>query len=333
MERNGAAVDRRLSAVSIVVPTRNGGGVWGETLRAILRQRYAGPVEAIVIDTDSADGTPELAERLFAAPRTNPRRMPLRLERIAQDEFGHGRTRNWGARLAGGEIVVYLSQDATPVGERWLETLIAVLEDPSITAAFCRQTALPGARLPERFILEAAYPPVSSLRTRASLAMRGAGYILFSNAASAIRRPALLAHPFRESLMMCEDAHWAAEMLGEGRTMAYVAEARVAHSHHYTLRNALARNFDFAVTLAGLPGDMGPGGYLRYLRREAAFCLRHGGAAELPWMGAFEFARCLGYALGTRHRQLPRGLCRRLSGYPGWFEGRVHRRTVQVPPT
>jgi rhamnosyltransferase len=181
--------------------------------------------------------------------------------------------------------------------------------------------ARPGASLPERFILETAYPARASLRSRASLKRRDAGYILFSNAASAIRRDALLDEPFDERRMMCEDAEWAVRTLGAGGTIAYVADAEVAHSHHYTLRAIMARNFDFAVTLAGLPGSMGPRSYLQYLRRELAFVLRAGGPAALPWTLAFEAMRCVGYMLGTQHRRLPARLCRRLSGYPLWFDG------------
>jgi rhamnosyltransferase len=312
-------MSRDAPPISLVVPTRNGGGAWRETLTAILRQQCPHSFELIVIDTASEDGTPELAERLCADPVQNPRRIPLRLIRIARHEFGHGRTRNLGARLATGKVVMFLSQDATPVGDDWLTTFLRALDDPRMVAAFCRQVAQLSARLPERFILETAYPAQSSRRTHDSLAQRSAGYILFSNAASAIRRDVLLARPFREDLMMCEDAHWAVEMLRAGHTIAYVAEAQVAHSHHYTLRSMLARNFDFAVTLQGLPGNMGARSYLRYLRREAAFVVHHGGPAAMPWMGAFEVTRCLGYTLGTRYRRLPREVCRRLSGYPSWF--------------
>jgi rhamnosyltransferase len=310
----GSGVD-----VSIVIPTRNGGAVFEQTLRAVLAQRIEGSCEVLVIDSASSDGTAEAAERLLADPQANAQRMPGRVERIPVREFGHGRTRNLGARLARGALVVFLSQDATPEGTAWLARLLRPFADPQVAGAFCRQVARPGANLPERFILETAYPACASLRTRASLKRRDAGYILFSNAASAIRRALLLEEPFDEGRMMCEDAEWAVRVLGAGRTIAYMAEAQVAHAHHYTLGAILARNFDFAVSLAGLPGSLGPRSYLRYLRRELAYVLREGGPAALPWALAFEAARCAGYLLGARHEHLPAWLCRRISGDPYWF--------------
>jgi hypothetical protein len=87
-----------------------------------------------------------------------------------------------------------------------------------------------------------------------------------------------------------------------------------------TPRAILARTFDFAVSPAGLPGSLGLRSYLGYLRRELAFVLREGGPAALPWALALEAARCAGYLLGDHHRRLPAGLCRRISGYPHWFD-------------
>ena len=318
--------------VSVVIPTRNGGEAWRRTLDALLGQDLEVPFELIVLDTASTDGTPELAEQRFRSAASNPRRIPLRLERITPQQFGHGRTRNLGARLARGEIVVFLSQDATPVGSHWLAALVTPFADGQTVGAFCRQVALPGIRLPERFILETTYPPRSSMRTRDSLASRDAGYILFSNAASAIRREALLATPFDEAVMMCEDTHWAVRVLEAGRRIAYVADATVAHSHNYTLRAIFSRNFDYAVALEGLPGSMGLRSYLHYLRREVAFLARHNGIVAMPWTAAFEAARCLGYVLGARQRRLPTWLVRRISGYPQWFarEGSTAR-TAENP--
>jgi hypothetical protein len=37
----------------------------------------------------------------------------------------HGGTRNLGAKQARGEILVFLTQDATPADDLWLENLVA----------------------------------------------------------------------------------------------------------------------------------------------------------------------------------------------------------------
>jgi rhamnosyltransferase len=311
---------------SIVIPTRNGGAVFGETLHAVLSQKSAHPFEVIVIDTESTDGTAALARRAAADPGINGRGVPMQVIDITRAEFGHGRTRNRGAGIAQGGIVVFLSQDATPIGADWLDRLLTPLARPEVVAAFCRQVARPGVSLTERFILETAYPGTASLRTSQDAQRFGAGYILFSNAASAIKRAELLQHPFNEDLLMCEDQDWAIQALQRGTSIAYVAEAAVAHSHHYTLRGILARNFDFAVAHSALPVQVKASGYLRYLLAEIAFVRQHGGVADLLDAVTFEIARSIGYLLGQHYRQLPGSVCLRATGYPGWFrENRVQK--------
>jgi rhamnosyltransferase len=285
----------------------------------VLGQKLEGGFEVIVIDSESSDGSPQAIERLFADSRSNPAGITLRLERIAVRDFGHGKTRNYGACLATGDIVVFLSQDATPIGTQWLGALIQPLADPTVVGAFCRQIPREEAALPERFILHKTYPSRSSMRTSASVAKRDAGYILFSNAASAVKRVVLKEQPFHEDLMMCEDAEWAVRMLSAGATIAYVAEACVAHSHGYSLRSIFSRNFDYAVSLRDLPSTMSGSSYLRYLREELAFVRGQAGALALPGLAAFEAARCAGYVLGARADRLPLWLCREMTGYPTWF--------------
>jgi len=197
--------------------------------------------------------------------------------------------------------------------------LLQPFGDPVVVGTFCRQIPRADASLPEQFILRKTYPCRSALRTAASVARRDAGYILFSNAASAVRRSVLEEHPFDEHLMMCEDAEWAVRMLSAGASIAYVAEASVAHSHGYSLRSIFSRNFDYAVSLRGLPGSMGAASYLRYLREELAFVKHRAGVQVLPGLAAFEAARCAGYVLGAQASRLPLRLCRGLTGYPAWF--------------
>jgi rhamnosyltransferase len=296
--------------------------VFGETLRAVLSLESDHCFEVIVVDTESTDVTAGLVRTYGADPQVNKRRVPLRLVGITRAMFGHGRTRNMGAELAQGQIVVFLSQDATPMGADWLDRFLAPLSEPDVVAAFCRQTARPGVSLTERFILETAYPATSSRRTSASLRKFGAGYILFSNAASAIKRAELLQHPFNETLLMCEDQDWAIGALQRGHSIAYVAEAEVAHSHHYSLRGILARNFDFAVSHSKLPVHVAASGYLRYLRAECQYLSQRGNARDILAAMSFEIARTTGYALGQNYRRLPLSLCRRVSGYPTWFRAR-----------
>ena len=325
--------------ISVIMLVKDGGAPAIETARAIMRQQLPGdhlhelgrinhqpvPIELLVIDSGSSDGTPEALERLAVDTRAAPVAWELRIYRIEPAEFNFGGTRNVAASLARGRILVFVSADATPVGEQWLAALTAPFADEHIAASYCRQVPRAAASWPERFALRTAYPPRSTVHTPRLLTQLNASHVLYSNASGAVRRTAWEQIPFDETLIGCEDQHWAIATLSAGHHIAYVARACVAHSHLYSLRSISTRAFDNGVALAALPSGIGAssyGAYLRYLRREMWYILRCGGLEALPWSGAYEICRALGYALGVQHRRLPVSLCRRLTQFPGWFDQR-----------
>ncbi|MES2170100.1 MAG: glycosyltransferase family A protein, partial [Actinomycetota bacterium] len=105
--------------VTVIIPTFNGETYLAEALDAIAGQEFAGTVETLVVDSGSRDGT-------LAIVKSRP---SVRLHEIPNSEFGHGRTRNLAARLASGDIVVFLTQDAIPSHTGWLRELVAPLAD------------------------------------------------------------------------------------------------------------------------------------------------------------------------------------------------------------
>lgn len=112
--------------ISIVILTKNEEKYIGSTLDMIFSQDIDKKYEVIVIDSGSRDSTLEIAKRY-----------PVKIVEISAQEFGHGRTRNLGARIAGGEIVVFLNADATPMNEDWLKNLtVNFKNDKEIVGAY-----------------------------------------------------------------------------------------------------------------------------------------------------------------------------------------------------
>jgi len=119
-------IDRK---VSIVIPTKNAGPDFEYTLEKIRIQKGIKEVQIIVIDSGSTDNTVKLAERYRAEVYS-----------IKPEEFNHGETRNYGASKATGSYLLFIVQDAIPIGDYWLYTIIKVLErDEKIAAVTCRQ--------------------------------------------------------------------------------------------------------------------------------------------------------------------------------------------------
>src|ERR671929_64122 len=94
---------------TVAIPVLNGARYLREVLAAVRAQRVDREVELLIVDSGSTDGSLEIAEEHEA-----------RIHRIARSEFSHGGTRNRMMQLAQGEIVVFLTQDATPAHDGWL---------------------------------------------------------------------------------------------------------------------------------------------------------------------------------------------------------------------
>ncbi|MFM7144070.1 MAG: glycosyltransferase family 2 protein, partial [Alphaproteobacteria bacterium] len=198
-------------------------------------------LEIVAVDSGSSDGTVEVLERQGA-----------RVLRIAPRDFGHGRTRNLGAREARGDLVVFLTQDAEPADDRWLDRLVAPFAaDPLLAGTWSRHRARPGChpmerRRIEQFPLFGERPlVVSSLRGGGAAALGEEMAAWFSNNASAIRRDVLLRFPFPD-VEFAEDQAWARSVLQAGFRTALVNDSIVVHSHDYGAWENLRRHFDHA---------------------------------------------------------------------------------------
>src|ERR1700676_464525 len=96
---------------AMIIPTLNAARHLATLLPALDRLDPA-PDETLFIDSSSTDGTAEIV-----AARKH------RVHIIRRSDFGHGRTRNLGARLVDADILVYLTQDAIPQDESLVPAL------------------------------------------------------------------------------------------------------------------------------------------------------------------------------------------------------------------
>jgi GT2 family glycosyltransferase/SAM-dependent methyltransferase len=306
-----------VTSVSVIVPVRNGGEDLRRCLEGIRAQRTEHEVETVVVDSASDDGSPALARELGA-----------RVHEIALAEFNHGATRNLAAELAGGDTLVFTSQDAVPDDPGWLERLVLPLtDDPGIAGVYGRQLPHYDASAPERFFLDFLYGPwerTQRVNGRSELDLRTT---LFSNVNAAIRRDVWERFRFADDIIMSEDQEWAVRVLLAGYSLRYEPGASVRHSHPYTIGSAFRRFFDSGVSAerAYLAGERPSARALRaeamrYAREELAWLAREGEARSIPYAAAYELAKYAGVQLGARHRLLPRFVKRRLSALPSYWD-------------
>ncbi len=225
--------------VSILIPTFNGEGDLARLIPALDAQEFDGLVERLAIDSSSSDGSVQML-----------RKAGFSVEVIEQSSFGHGATRNALAAKARGEWLVFLSQDATPIGADFLARLVGAAKADGVAGVTAR--VLPrdsDDALTARTVLEAPEGSGSSDERRlrggvgALAQMSGkerAEILRFNNVASCIRRSVMTALPFPE-VPFGEDVAWAARALQAGWSLRHEPSAVVAHAHRYGPVTAYAR--------------------------------------------------------------------------------------------
>lgn len=300
-EHEGRSVPR----ASVVVPVLDGGEPLGALLAALQRQRLEGGLEVIVVDSGSRDDSLERAMvhdcRVF---RTR--------------SFGHGRTRNAALAVARAPLAVLLTQDAEPLGETFVETLIEPLEqDLRVAGSYARQIAPEGcdplvAAALERWCPDgpdrrqrALGPAAFAALTPAARARR----CRFDNVASCVRLQAWRSVPFPD-VPFGEDAVWAKRVLLAGHDIVYRASATVVHVHVTGPRGAFHRD------------------RLGHTMLASEFALRsvptplHGAVAWIGgWRGDWRDLRSRRVPLFRRAPWLARGALRRIGALAGQFAG------------
>ena len=291
-------------STSVVVPTKNGERYLAELIDALARE---GVDETLVIDSGSTDATVEIA-----------RTAGVRVVEIDPGEFAHGRTRNLGVELTGGELVCFLTQDATPC-EGWLAAFReAFALDPRVGAAY-------GPHLPR--------PDTSPMIARelteffASMSPDGApvcqrnGAITFLSNVNACYARACLAEIGFQDVPYSEDQAFGRDMLAAGWTKVYHPGAAVLHAHDYTPAQFLRRYFDEYRGLRETIGHVEPlrlRGIVRAVAGDLGWMSAHGFSTQqrVRWATrsvAHHIGRRVAAPLGSRAEQLPRALRGRLS--------------------
>ena len=292
--------------LSIIILTKNGGDLFKDVLAGLFACDGILEAEVLVIDSGSGDATLDYAKHY---PH-------IRIHRIPASEFGHGKTRNLGARMTTRPIIVYLVQDATPATPDFLTWLTGPLGEEDFVGAFGRQVPRPSTNRIERIFLESRYPAHREVRVHLDQRPLGIHSIFFSNVCSAIRRDIWERIPFDESLIMSEDQLWAKQVLLAGHRILYEPSAMVFHSHNYGLRDVFKRNFDSGASLVGVAQDTFAG-MASYEVRHLALCVRElarvGHLWSVPYLFAYEATRATAFAVGQRAHRLPRCVKRMLS--------------------
>ena len=249
MATQGAAAPARGPRFSVIVCTRNGSATLRGCLEAIERQSWPDR-EVLVIDDGSTDATREIASS-FPFVRYHH-----------QPPAGLGVARNFGLRLAQGEILAYTDDDCLP-DEDWLARLATAFDDPRWVAAGGPNIPPPARNRTEALVASAPGAPTHVLLTDEE-----AEHLPGCNLA--IRKSALQAiggfHPDFHAAGDDVDVCW--RLREAGGRLRFVPAAFVWHHRRFSVRAYLRQQSGYgqaeALLMKHHPSRFGPLGGARW---------------------------------------------------------------------
>ncbi len=301
--------------ISLIIPTCNG----EETLRELLAMVSVQSIsfeEVLIVDSSSTDATGEVARDSGANVTV-----------ISKTEFDHGGTRTMMSRMAKGDILIFLTQDAIPSSKEAIKKLITpLLANKQVVASYGRQLPAFDANEFASHLRHVNYPPISNIRGFNDRDAYGFRTIFTSNSFAAYKK-AILAEVgfFKNGLIFGEDTCTVAALLIKGYKIAYVSDACVYHSHNYTCLEELKRSFDIGVlhstekwlieTFGGAEGEG-----VKYILSELSYLLKEKKYQLLPTFCIRILLKFTGYKLGRNYNFIPRKVIPLISMHKTWWK-------------
>jgi rhamnosyltransferase len=306
--------------IALIIPTLNAARHWPALYEGIRRQSVS-PTQVIVIDSASTDDTVARARAAGFA-----------VIEIDRREFNHGGSRQAAACAASSaEILIYLTQDAIPQGREAFRELIDAFRDGEVGAAYGRQVPRQDATGIEAHARLFNYPAESRVRSLECRKTLGFKSIFFSNAFGAYRREALTSVGGFADVIFGEDTLAVAQLHLAGWKSAYVAEARVEHSHDFPLGAEFRRFFDIGVLhqrerwlIEQFGSTTGEG--RRFVMSELRY-LWENDRLQIPSALLRSAMKYIGYQVGRREANVPAEIKRHLStNREYWLEQPIKNR-------
>lgn len=280
----------------LVIPTWNAGAQFLRLLHQIdaVTDVFS---HKLVIDSSSSDATAEAASEhgfdVIVIPKA---------------QFSHGGTRQDAFQLLKGkaDVIVYITQDVLLYDAHSFPLLLRAFRNKRVGAAYGRQLPRQGASAHEQIQQAFNYPDRSRTKTMEDAASLGIKTPFLSDAFAAYRCEALeRIGGFPRHVRICEDVYAGGKLLLQGYEIAYVAEAKVFHSHDFSVKElwhryaAIGRFYRHEHWLLETFGTTETEG-IRFAAYQANTLLKNymwAMAGKIVWMDALKY---FAYHFGSR---------------------------------
>lgn len=296
--------------IGLIIPTLNAGKNFEKLLEQITQQKLQ--TKNLIIDSESTDDTVGIAKKFNFEVLT-----------ISRKNFHHGATRQLAleylVKKYSIEIAIFLTQDVLLYDENSFAELVKIFyADKRVGLCYGRQLPHKNATFEAKILRKFNYPEESQLRIFADKKFLGLKVATASNSFAAYRVEFLQKiGGFPEQVILSEDMFAASKMLISDYKIFYNADAKVYHSHNYTIIQEFQRYFDIGVFHARE----------NWIRK--TFGSAEGTGKKFIFMKLTEIikndffaifgaifrdeAKLLGYRLGLLEKYIPKKLCKILS--------------------
>jgi O-antigen biosynthesis protein len=239
-------------SIAVIIPTLNAGAEFPWLIRKLKAQRGVREIVIVIVDSGSTDGTPEVAR---AAGCT--------VIEIPPAEFSHSGTRNLGAEHATTDYLLFMVQDAYPIGEYWAYGMLRYLYDhkhEDVVAVSCSEYSRSDSDMMYDCMIDTHYrflgcrddDRLGRLLGTDHMALRQQGQL--SDIACLIDRQTFSHYPYRGNY--AEDLDLGIRIIRGGQAVALLSSVKVIHSHRRSVYYYFKRSFVDVIFLLAMFDDM-----------------------------------------------------------------------------
>ena len=239
------------ATISVVIPTFNAGAEFKWLLRKLQMQRGLKNLEVVIVDSGSTDKTVQWA-----------REAGCTVAEITQAEFTHSHARNLGAANASSDYVLFMVQDAYPVGDYWAYGMLRYLldhADSGLVAASCSEYPRSDSDMMYDSMINVHYrflgcdeqDRIGDFQGGDHMALRSRGQL--SDVACLISRKMFGQYGYQGDY--AEDLDLGIRLIKDGHKVAMLASVKVVHSHNRPAFYYLKRSYVDVIFLVGMFED------------------------------------------------------------------------------
>ena len=283
----------------VIIPTYKPDGELKEILSRLAAQTMV-PDKVLIINTEEKyfdETVLKEGSKLFPSFETVHIKLP---------EFDHAATRSYAASLCKDfDHIVFMTQDAVPADRDLIANLISPFKDEKVAVSYARQLPKKGCSLIERYTREFNYPPGSFVKGKEDMERLGIKTYFCSDVCAAYDNAKFKElGGFTERAIFNEDMIYAHKATEAGYLIAYAADAKVLHSHDYTVVQQYKRNRDIGITHEMFPEVFGglksEGEGIKLVLGNMKYLIKKGRPLLIFKLVILSGAKYLGYRSGRR---------------------------------